>query len=334
MTHRRRLPGPGRQSQRRGVARCSRRDGSTTDAVRELHRRRRGRGRGRGLARRAADRELAPRPGRRDARPALRGAALDRLRGDAADRPLPAREGADPGLRGADAALEPGRVRPVPRASCTPLGVRCLPTATTADAAREVAESDDPTEAAIASAEAAARFGLHVIARDVGDHAAFTRFVGIAPYTRVDRAAALAHRALVRHRPPAGLALPRARAVPPARPEPRAARVAPDPAVDVPLPLRHGARRPPARRRAQTALVGDARVDARGADLRQLRGDRERSLMGDDAVREDLGRARRRRAAGRAGAALHRPPPRARGDDRRRRSRGCGSPGGRCGGPT
>jgi prephenate dehydratase len=67
------------------------------------------------------------------------------------------------------------------------LGARCLPSVTTADAAREVAESDDPTEAAIASAEAAARFGLHVIATDVGDHAAFTRFVGIAPYTRVDR---------------------------------------------------------------------------------------------------------------------------------------------------
>jgi prephenate dehydratase len=69
------------------------------------------------------------------------------------------------------------------------LGIRCIPTATTADAAREVSESDDPTEAAIASAEAAARFGLHVIAPDVGDHAAFTRFVGIASHTRVDRAA-------------------------------------------------------------------------------------------------------------------------------------------------
>jgi prephenate dehydratase len=68
------------------------------------------------------------------------------------------------------------------------LGVRCFPAATTADAAREVSESDDPTEAAIASAEAAARFGLQVIAPDVGDHEAFTRFVGIAPYTRVDRA--------------------------------------------------------------------------------------------------------------------------------------------------
>jgi prephenate dehydratase len=68
------------------------------------------------------------------------------------------------------------------------VGARCIATSTTADAAREVAESDDPTEAAIASAEAAARFGLHVISTDVGDHAAFTRFVGIAPYTRVDRA--------------------------------------------------------------------------------------------------------------------------------------------------
>ena len=69
------------------------------------------------------------------------------------------------------------------------LGVRCIPTATTADAAREVAENEDPTEAAIASAEAATRFGLQVIATDVGDHAAFTRFVGIAGHTRVDRAA-------------------------------------------------------------------------------------------------------------------------------------------------
>jgi prephenate dehydratase len=67
-------------------------------------------------------------------------------------------------------------------------GARCLPAATTAEAAREVADSDDPTEAAIASAEAAARYGLHVIATDIGDHAAFTRFVGIAPYTLVERA--------------------------------------------------------------------------------------------------------------------------------------------------
>ena len=66
-------------------------------------------------------------------------------------------------------------------------GARLLPAATTAEAAREVAESDDATEAAIASAEAASRYGLHVIAPDVGDHTAFTRFVGIAPYTLVSR---------------------------------------------------------------------------------------------------------------------------------------------------
>ena len=51
-----------------------------------------------------------------------------------------------------------------------------------------MSESDDPGEAAIASAEAAAHYGLHVISSDVGDHSAFTRFVGIAPYTRIDRA--------------------------------------------------------------------------------------------------------------------------------------------------
>ena len=64
----------------------------------------------------------------------------------------------------------------------------CFPAATTAEAAREVADSDDLTEAAIASADAAARYGLYVISPDVGDHTAFTRFVGIAPYTRVERA--------------------------------------------------------------------------------------------------------------------------------------------------
>src|SRR5205823_1367555 len=52
-----------------------------------------------------------------------------------------------------------------------------------------VAETHDLLyEAPIASAEAASRYGLHVIAPDVGDHTAFTRFVGIAPYTLVSRA--------------------------------------------------------------------------------------------------------------------------------------------------
>jgi prephenate dehydratase len=66
------------------------------------------------------------------------------------------------------------------------LAVRCIPAATTADAAREVSESGDPAQLAIASPEAAAEYGLDVIADDVGDRpAAFTRFVALAPYTQV-----------------------------------------------------------------------------------------------------------------------------------------------------
>jgi prephenate dehydratase len=58
---------------------------------------------------------------------------------------------------------------------------------TTADAAAQVAESADETEAAIASERAAGLHGLTVIAADVGDHPeAFTRFVSIAPFTRLD----------------------------------------------------------------------------------------------------------------------------------------------------
>jgi len=60
--------------------------------------------------------------------------------------------------------------------------------ATTADAASEVSEGKDPTEAAIASERAAKMYGLTVIAGDVGDHSeAYTRFVSVAPYTRLDR---------------------------------------------------------------------------------------------------------------------------------------------------
>lgn len=64
--------------------------------------------------------------------------------------------------------------------------VRCVPAATTADAAREVADTGDPQQVAIASAEAAAAYGLDVLADDVGDRpGAFTRFVALAPYTLV-----------------------------------------------------------------------------------------------------------------------------------------------------
>jgi chorismate mutase/prephenate dehydratase len=60
--------------------------------------------------------------------------------------------------------------------------------ATTADAASEVSERKDPTEAAIASERAATMYGLTIIAGDVGDHSeAYTRFVSVAPYTRLDR---------------------------------------------------------------------------------------------------------------------------------------------------
>jgi prephenate dehydratase len=60
--------------------------------------------------------------------------------------------------------------------------------ATTADAAHQVAEHGDPREVAIASERAAQAYGLAVIAGDVGDHPeAYTRFVSVAPYTRLDR---------------------------------------------------------------------------------------------------------------------------------------------------
>ena len=97
----------------------------------------------------------------------------------------------------AKTALRPEEVRtlrshPVAFDQCRDLvhtlGARCIPSSTTSDAALEVAESDDPTEAAVASREAADHFGLTVIADDVGDRPnAFTRFVGIAPYTRLER---------------------------------------------------------------------------------------------------------------------------------------------------
>jgi prephenate dehydratase len=60
--------------------------------------------------------------------------------------------------------------------------------ATTADAAHHVAEHGAPHEVAIASERAAQAYGLTVLAGDIGDHPeAFTRFVSVAPYTRLDR---------------------------------------------------------------------------------------------------------------------------------------------------
>jgi prephenate dehydratase len=57
----------------------------------------------------------------------------------------------------------------------------------TAEAASSVGAKGDPAEAAIASERAAKLHGLEVIAGDVGDQPeAYTRFVAVAPYTRVD----------------------------------------------------------------------------------------------------------------------------------------------------
>jgi prephenate dehydratase len=50
-----------------------------------------------------------------------------------------------------------------------------------------VAELADPGIAAIASARAARLHSLEVLEDDVGDHAAYTRFAALAPYTRLDR---------------------------------------------------------------------------------------------------------------------------------------------------
>ena len=61
---------------------------------------------------------------------------------------------------------------------------------TTAEAAADIAEKGDPAEAAIAGERAAALYGLHVLAGDVGDHPeALTRFVSVATHTRLDRTA-------------------------------------------------------------------------------------------------------------------------------------------------
>lgn len=63
-----------------------------------------------------------------------------------------------------------------------------IASATTADAAAQVAEHGDPTETAITSERAAELHGLRVISGNVGDHPeAYTRFVSLATYTRLDR---------------------------------------------------------------------------------------------------------------------------------------------------
>lgn len=62
-------------------------------------------------------------------------------------------------------------------------GLMLIPAATTADAARVVSQRGDVSEAALASREAAELYGLEVLADDVGDRPAFTRFVAIAAHS-------------------------------------------------------------------------------------------------------------------------------------------------------
>ena len=60
--------------------------------------------------------------------------------------------------------------------------------ATTADAASQVAADGEATHVAIASERAADLFGLTILAGNVGDHPeAYTRFVAVSTYTRLDR---------------------------------------------------------------------------------------------------------------------------------------------------
>lgn len=76
--------------------------------------------------------------------------------------------------------------------------------ATTADAARQVAAEEDPSVVAIVREEAVALYGLVVLEDDVGDRPAFTRFVTIASYTRLDVPHDSAHTAftfVTKHRP-------------------------------------------------------------------------------------------------------------------------------------
>jgi prephenate dehydratase len=97
-----------------------------------------------------------------------------------------------------DVALEEIRVvrsHPVALDQCRALiagmpWATAIAAATTADAARQVAASGDPAQAAIASERAAQLHGLTVVAGDVGDHPeAYTRFVSLSTYTRIDREA-------------------------------------------------------------------------------------------------------------------------------------------------
>ena len=143
---------------------------------------------GRGRLRRAADRELAGRGGARDVRSAAH-APLAIV----AETVLPVPH-VLVGIAGANIdALVRVHSHPMALIQCRRF-LSSLPDTlpevapSTSGAARRVSESKDPRQAAISSRRAAERFGLSVLLNDVSDHAQnYTRFVSVAPHTRLDR---------------------------------------------------------------------------------------------------------------------------------------------------
>ena len=104
-------------------------------------------------------------------------------------QPLPRRPGSRRARRGPRDPLASGRARPVPQAPRRRSRTRSRsPPRRPATRPRSWPRSRDPTVVAIASDRAARINGLTIIDGNVGDHPeAYTRFVSIAPYTRLDR---------------------------------------------------------------------------------------------------------------------------------------------------
>ena len=144
----------------------------------------------------------------------------------------------------------------------------------TAAAARRVAEQNDPRQAAISSRGVAQRHGLSVLLNDVSDHAQnYTRFVTVAPHTRIDRDGRDWRTAIrfVTHHHPGALH----DAIEPLRRYGREHDVAPvpsDPGPALELPVLRRRRGAPARPAGVRCAPGDARGGRRAFVPRVLPG--------------------------------------------------------------